>query len=238
MWTRLVAVGLCAALAGWGVNQWLVWQLGQHTPPARAHQSAPASPAQDRTPPPFAEPTQPAVPQPIDDRSVRAVEPASEEPPGPDASPPERRPPTDHQAEPSRPTQPERRSPKSSDSERSVDKGPTQVFSVNDKKLAEQVDDLEELGAHGRVLPHIRDGERSGMRFVEVAPGGVFAQLGIRRGDVILSVNGEDLTTQQDALANFEDMRQMRTFDVILMRDGQRRHHRYVRNRSPDKPTD
>lgn len=233
MWTRLVAVGLCAALAGWGVNQWLVWRLGEHTWPERTHHSAPSSSEPDR---PNIPPVDPAVTQPLDDSSVRAVEATSETPAQPDASPPNPAPAANSRPQPSRETQ--RRSPKPSESDESGDQGPTQVFSVNDKKLGEQVGDLEELGAHGRVLPHIRDGERRGMRFVEVAPGGVFGQLGIRRGDVILSVNGEELTTQQDALANFEDMRQERTFDVILVRDGQRRHHRYILNRSPGKPTD
>jgi hypothetical protein len=241
VWLRLVMVGLIAGLAGWGVNQWVVWRLSQYTPPARAEQGAASADQRDdhggpRPEPASPEPAspEPASPEPVDDPPARAVEARSD---AAEPSPQPRPAASSRPESPSR-TKPERRSPPAAADDEDGDDDAIRVFSVDDKKLGEQVDDLEQLGAHGRVLPHIEDGQRRGMRFVEVAPGGVFAQLGIRRGDVILSVNGEDLTTQQDALDNFEKMRQMRTFDVALVRDGERRHHRYILKRPHREPTD
>lgn len=111
------------------------------------------------------------------------------------------------------------------------DDGPKfHVFSVDKKAISAQVDSLEELARHGRIAPHYVDGARSGMRIVDITEGGVFDRLGVEEGDAVRSVNGKTINTQYNALDAIDKMRDARRFDVILERDGQQRHHRYLVN--------
>lgn len=74
-----------------------------------------------------------------------------------------------------------------------------------------------------------QEGElRRGLKFVEVAPGGVFAQLGLQQGDIVLSVNGVALNTQEDVLVNFDKMRKMHMLTLALERDGVQMQQRYI----------
>jgi hypothetical protein len=102
------------------------------------------------------------------------------------------------------------------------------VFSVDRAALKRRFKEPSDLWGHGRYLPNVQDGVRRGLRFVDVAPGGIFARLGIKTGDVVLSVNGAPLNTQQDVLANFQKMRKMHTLNFLLERDGRPVRHRYI----------
>lgn len=234
--TGLVFFGVLGALCGWAVNEALVWQLGRHTPQHAQVARAPA-------------PSAPAVAPEVSADDWLAEETVTEEPAPPDAA--EQAPEADESAsaEPAKPApdKPRRaakpRSPKPSASPKSRPKkssaepktqprtepaSKVRVFRIVKAKLKEQAKAAGSLAAHGRVVPHVEDGRRSGLEFVDVAPGGIFARLGIHNGDVIVSVNGTEFTSQQNALSRLEKMRKIRTFDVILERGPQTLHYRYI----------
>lgn len=104
----------------------------------------------------------------------------------------------------------------------------TRSFGVDREALKKQFKKPTDLFAHGRYLPNQTDGVRRGLRFVAIAPGGIFGRLGFQNGDVVLSVNGAPLNTQQDILANFKKMRRMKVLNIRLERDGEPRIHRYI----------
>jgi len=105
---------------------------------------------------------------------------------------------------------------------------PTRGFTANREALRTQFKKASDLYAHGHYLPNEENGVRRGLRFARVAPGGVFASLGFREGDIVLSVNGAPLNSQGDVLANFEKMRKMDVLNFRLERDGKPLNHRYL----------
>ncbi|MCZ6728688.1 MAG: hypothetical protein O7C61_03175 [SAR324 cluster bacterium] len=54
-----------------------------------------------------------------------------------------------------------------------------------------------------RVVPYIVDGTPQGFQIRRIVPGSIFARLGLRNSDVIKSVNGDSLTTADQALRMF-----------------------------------
>src|SRR5699024_5698000 len=103
---------------------------------------------------------------------------------------------------------------KPSDAESPPSKRPRRTFSIDRAALRRQFRKPADLFGHGRYLPNMEGDTRRGLRLVDVAPGGIFSQLGLQNGDVILSVNGVPLNTQQDVLVNFEKMRKMHILNL------------------------
>jgi hypothetical protein len=79
---------------------------------------------------------------------------------------------------------------------------------------------LGSLSGLVRVVPEIRDGKPSGFRLVAVKTGGPFAKLGLRRDDVLVSVNGLDIRTPDRALEAHGKLRSASRFALGVMRDG------------------
>jgi type II secretory pathway component PulC len=216
--SKIFLIGLTAALAGWGFNEAVIWQLERLSPPA---ESAPISPRPSTTP----EPPWPTYPPPKSAPSVAeaVLEPVKPTQPVVESAP----------ANPE-PKQPRRQAQKTSrqrlkPAPAAKSKTPkVPVFKLDRQSLKAQFRSPADLAGHGHILPHYRDGERHGMRFGSVAPGGIFARLGMQSGDVVLSVNGRKLTTQHKALADFEAMRKMTTFLVLFERGGQTLRHKYI----------
>jgi hypothetical protein len=220
---RLVIVGLIAIGAAWGLNQIAIWRLERQAP-------EPADPTASvvKAPPEVSDPVvspgfviEKTVPQKLAvDKDVDELDVPSDD-----------RPSTGKAASSSKPapSKPAPSKPVPSKPSPSAAPKPTRsVFAVDIKRLQRQFKRPEDAAGHGHILPHYQNGERRGLKFAGVAPGGLFGRLGIESGDVILSVNGTKITTQQKAFADFENLSERRTFNVVLERGGKPRHHQYV----------
>ncbi len=79
---------------------------------------------------------------------------------------------------------------------------------------------LGSLSGFVRVAPAMRDGRASGFRLVAVGADGPFARLGLQQGDVLVSVNGLDITTPDHALDAYGKLRSASRFSLGLLREG------------------
>jgi general secretion pathway protein C len=71
-----------------------------------------------------------------------------------------------------------------------------------------------------RLEPDRRGGETVGFRLREVRPDGPIAQIGLREGDVISSINGLATSVPQNALAIYASLRSVDHLSVAVQRDG------------------
>ena len=78
---------------------------------------------------------------------------------------------------------------------------------------------MSQVSRWARVVPELRDGHVSGLRFYSVTPGGAFAQLGFRSGDRLISINGLELT---DPLGVYQRLQNASHLTVDIQRDGRR----------------
>jgi Type II secretory pathway, component PulC len=58
-----------------------------------------------------------------------------------------------------------------------------------------------------------------GFMFKSVKPGSLFAQIGIRPGDILLSINNESLNSPEDAFRILGTLRNSQSFSVKIIRD-------------------
>jgi hypothetical protein len=71
-----------------------------------------------------------------------------------------------------------------------------------------------------RVETETRDNRPIGFRIVSLKPTSVLARLGLLADDVVLSLNGHDLTTPEKALEVYAQVRSANKFQARLMRKG------------------
>jgi len=85
-------------------------------------------------------------------------------------------------------------------------------------------------GAHANFLnmvslagltAHSENGKFQGMSVNQVIPGGLFSKAGLKKGDIIQSMNGKQLKNSQEAKLAYEEARKTGTINIVIIRDGQ-----------------
>jgi len=92
---------------------------------------------------------------------------------------------------------------------------------VNRKQLQSQIQDFPKLLSQARVIPHYIDGKADGFTITNIVPGSLYTQVGLRNGDIIRKVNGQQVTSAQQAMAMYQALQSSPSIDVELMRAGQ-----------------
>jgi PDZ domain len=71
-----------------------------------------------------------------------------------------------------------------------------------------------------RTVPVFENGGCKGVRFTDVAPGSVYAHLGIRPDDLIRRIDGEPVAAPEKALEIYSKLLQQRRVEVEVERNG------------------
>ncbi len=78
-----------------------------------------------------------------------------------------------------------------------------------------------------QVAPHYVNGQPSGLQLSGINSNSMFARIGIRNNDVLTSVNGQPITTPQQAAGMYESMMNETSVTVTVLRNGRERTIRY-----------
>lgn len=88
------------------------------------------------------------------------------------------------------------------------------------RSLMDQVLANATLWAHGaRAIPLMVNGKMQGLKLVSVAPGSLFFLLGLRRGDLLRSFAGHQLTTPESALRAYAELQRAQKVQLALTRN-------------------
>lgn len=93
-------------------------------------------------------------------------------------------------------------------------------FEVDRAMLDEQLADLDNLIRQARVIPHYKRGKPAGFKVVGIRSNSIFRHLGLKSGDVLKSVGGEELTSINKALGLFEKLKTSDSLSLDLERRG------------------
>lgn len=80
---------------------------------------------------------------------------------------------------------------------------------------------------HARLLPNFSSGKQQGFIVNEVKPRGIFDQLGIKNGDVLLRINELEISGPDAALRAFTALRGMDRVELDILRGGQKQTFTY-----------
>jgi general secretion pathway protein C len=94
-------------------------------------------------------------------------------------------------------------------------------YIIDQRALNAALDNPSQAMTDARLLPSQKDGRVEGFRASEVKPGGVFAMIGIRNGDVIQRLNDLPMDSPDKALQSFVALKGQNRLKLDVIRDGQ-----------------
>ncbi len=86
--------------------------------------------------------------------------------------------------------------------------------------LQKQLQDFPRLMSQARVVPHYVDGKVDGFMISDIVSGSLYQKVGLMNGDIIRKINGQKVTSAQQAMAMYKTLQQASSVDLELMRGG------------------
>jgi general secretion pathway protein C len=100
----------------------------------------------------------------------------------------------------------------------------TQRVSLRRNMINDAMKDVSKLMTEIKISPHMgEDGQPSGLAVSDIKPNSIFRRMGLRNGDVLKSVDGQDIRTVDDALKLYESMKSAESLAVQIQRRGRDR---------------
>lgn len=106
---------------------------------------------------------------------------------------------------------------------RSRRKPRTQRITLRRSQLEESLQNVNELMSQVNVRPHFREGKPDGLMLSRIRPNSMFMRMGLRNGDIITGVNGQNIESVDDALKFYESLKGADKVSVQLKRRGRER---------------
>jgi general secretion pathway protein C len=77
------------------------------------------------------------------------------------------------------------------------------------------------LATSARFVPSIKDGKPNGFKLYAIRPNSIFGKIGLQNGDTVKSINGNDMSTPDAALALYSKLRNASHLSVQVERRGE-----------------
>jgi general secretion pathway protein C len=106
--------------------------------------------------------------------------------------------------------------------ERGIKKVGERRYEVRRSTLESVMGNLALLSRSARIVPDVRNGKPHGLRLVALRPNGPLAKIGLQKGDVIVSINGHDMTSPDKALALYGQLKSASQVALGLERGGKK----------------
>lgn len=100
-------------------------------------------------------------------------------------------------------------------------------YLLDSRKVQDALANPEQILTDARLLPNIHDGKQEGFTISEVVDGGLYHSLGLRNGDVLLKINGLEISNPEVAMQALSALQGMNTIDLDIIRDGRNRSMNY-----------
>jgi general secretion pathway protein C len=112
--------------------------------------------------------------------------------------------------------------PISPEGDRGIRKTGDRSYEIQRSTLEGFLGNMNLLAGSARILPEVRNGRPAGFRLLSVLPQGPFARLGLQPGDIIVSINGLELTSPEKAFEVYGKLRSAASLSLGLERTGKR----------------
>jgi general secretion pathway protein C len=108
---------------------------------------------------------------------------------------------------------------------RSSSSGParTQRVSMRRSMINDAINDVSRLMTEVKIQPHMEDGRPDGLAITNIKPNSIFRRMGLRNGDILKTVEGQEIRTVDDALRLYDSMKTSDRVSVEIERRGSRR---------------
>ena len=93
-------------------------------------------------------------------------------------------------------------------------------FTVERNEVDKILADPMSVASGARVVPSVKGGVPNGFKLYAIRPASVYAALGFQNGDTITAINGRDMSTPDQALEVYQQIRTASSLDVSITRRG------------------
>ncbi len=99
--------------------------------------------------------------------------------------------------------------------------GGVETYKISKDFVAQSVNNIAQIMSTVRVKPHFEDGKPAGFRVSNIKSESVLKTMGFQEGDVIRSVNGQEIRTAEDVMRLYNTLKDSSFFGIGLVRNGQ-----------------
>lgn len=86
--------------------------------------------------------------------------------------------------------------------------------------IEDSIQDITKLMTQVKITPHMEDGVPSGLALSNIQPNSIFRRMGLRNGDVLMGVDGQQIQSVDDALRLYDNLKTADNVMVDLKRRG------------------
>jgi general secretion pathway protein C len=84
------------------------------------------------------------------------------------------------------------------------------------------LDNPAQIMTDAKLIPNMVNGKPDGFILQEIRKNGVYDNLGMKNGDILLRINGSNISTPENALQTFMALKGMDKVQLDIIRDGNR----------------
>jgi len=95
-------------------------------------------------------------------------------------------------------------------------------YILDSRRIQKALENPQQILTHARLLPNIKDGRQEGFSVSEVVPGGIYSSLGLRNGDILLRINGLEMSNPEVAIQAISGLKGMSNIDLDVIRNGRK----------------
>jgi len=107
---------------------------------------------------------------------------------------------------------------RTSSSVKPVHSGDTLTLSRSD--IQDSLKNINKLLTQARIRPHLKDGKPDGFALSYIKANSFFTKLGLRRGDIVKSINGKQINTPEDAFSFYQALESGAPLSMEISRGG------------------
>lgn len=93
-------------------------------------------------------------------------------------------------------------------------------YILDSDRVQESIENPEHIMTDARLLPNFVDGKQEGFTISEVIPDGLYDSLGMKNGDILLKVNGLEMSNPEVAIQAMTALRGMNRVNLDIIRGG------------------
>ena len=102
-----------------------------------------------------------------------------------------------------------------------------QRISLRRSYIEQSMTDVASLMTQVQIQPHMENGVPAGLALSSIKPNSIFRRMGLRNGDIIAGVDGNEISSVDDALKLVDSLKSASTLSVQLKRRGQEKNIEY-----------
>jgi general secretion pathway protein C len=93
-------------------------------------------------------------------------------------------------------------------------------ITVKRSQIEDSVKNVNTLMQQARVRPHFTNGKADGLSLTGIKPNSIFHDMGLKSGDIITNVNGDNIESVEDVLKFYKSLQSAESVNLTLKRRG------------------